>query len=152
MFWWRTTPEAASRYFPCLRTGDWARLQPSCSTPATARIRSVRKGRTRTRSILSPDDRFAIVDDLGLDETLVYKFDNDQRFALLRTIRNIAKADPGAGPRHFAFHPNGKFGYVVNEMRSTVSVFSYDGPAGAMHPLQTISTIPKDFTEHNEDC
>jgi 6-phosphogluconolactonase len=102
---------------------------------------------------LSPDNRFAIVDDLGLDETLVYKFDSTKGSLTLndpQIYTTLAKADPGAGPRHFAFHPNGKFGYVINEMQSTVSVFSYDGAAGVLRRLQTISAIPKDFSGHKE--
>jgi 6-phosphogluconolactonase len=100
---------------------------------------------------LSPDNRFAIVDDLGLDETLVYKFDSGKGLLTLNDPA-FAKAAPGAGPRHFALHPNGKFGYVINEMGSTVSVFAYDGAAVGLHPLQTISTIPKSFSTLNEDA
>lgn len=104
---------------------------------------------------LSPDNHFAIVDDLGLDETLVYRFDSAKGALTLndpQLYTTLAKADPGAGPRHFAFHPSGKFAYVVNEMGSTVSVFSYDGADGALRRLQTISTFPKDFSAHNDDA
>src|SRR5580692_3795134 len=104
---------------------------------------------------LSPDNHFAIVDDLGLDETLVYKFDSAKGALTLndpQLYTTLAKADPGAGTRHFAFHTSGKFAYVVNEMGSTVSVFSYDGADGALRRLQTISTFPKDFSAHNDDA
>lgn len=104
---------------------------------------------------LSPDERFAIVDDLGLDETLVYRFDRAKGSLTLndpQIYTTLAKADPGAGPRHFAFNPNGKFAYVVNEIQSTVSVLSYDGSAGVLRRLQTISTYPKDFSAHNDDA
>jgi 6-phosphogluconolactonase len=100
---------------------------------------------------LSPDNRFAIVDDLGLDETLVYKFDSSKG-SLTPNDPPFAKANPGAGPRHFVLRPDGKFAYVVNEMESTVSVFSYDGGAGVLRPLQTVSTFPKDFSGHNDDA
>lgn len=102
---------------------------------------------------LSPDNRFAIVDDLGLDETLVYRFDQTKGALTLndpQIYTTLAKADPGAGPRHFAFHPNGKFAYVVNEMQSSVYAFTYDSSAGVLHRLQTISSIPKDFSGHKE--
>jgi 6-phosphogluconolactonase len=98
---------------------------------------------------LSPDNRFAIVDDLGLDVSLVYRFDSAQG-ALTPNDRKFAKSDPGAGPRHFALHPNGQFAYVINEMQSTVSVFGYDGAGGVLRPLQTISTLPKGFSGHKE--
>lgn len=100
---------------------------------------------------LSPDNRFAIVDDLGLDETLVYKFDNTKG-SLTLNDPPFAKADAGAGPRHFALAPNGKFAYVIHEMGSTVSVFDYDAAAGVLRPIQTISTIPKGFAGLNEDA
>jgi 6-phosphogluconolactonase len=100
---------------------------------------------------LSPDNRFAIVDDLGLDETLVYRFDN-AKGTLVLNDPGFAKADAGAGPRHFALHPNGKFGYVINEMGATVSVFSFDAASGVLRPLQTISTIPKGFAGQNDDA
>jgi 6-phosphogluconolactonase len=100
---------------------------------------------------LSPDNRFAIVDDLGLDESLVYKFDA-AKGSLSLNEPNYAKTAPGAGPRHFALHPNGRFAYVVNEMQSSVSVFRFDAAAGVLHPLQTISTFPQDFSGHNDDA
>lgn len=100
---------------------------------------------------LSPDNRFAMVDDLGLDQTIVYKFDS-VKGALIPNGPQYGKADPGAGPRHFALNPNGRFAYVVNEMQSSVSVFGYDAAGGVLHPLQTISTIPKGFAEHNDDA
>src|SRR3984957_3535908 len=100
---------------------------------------------------LSPDNRFAIVDDLGLDETLVYRFDSASG-SLTANDPPFAHAAPGAGPRHFALHPNGNFGYVIDEMGSTVSVFSFDAAGGVLRPLQTISTIPKNFAGQNDDA
>jgi 6-phosphogluconolactonase len=102
---------------------------------------------------LSPDNRFAIVDDLGLDESLVYRFNSAKGSLSLndpQVYTTLAKADPGAGPRHFAFHPNGKFAYVINEMQSSVSVFGYDSSGGVLRRLQTISAIPTDFSGHKE--
>lgn len=100
---------------------------------------------------LSPDNHFAIVDDLGLDETLVYKFDS-AKGSLAANEPPFAKAAPGAGPRHFAFHPSGKFAYVIDEMGSTISVFQYNAPGGILHSVQTISTLPKDFSGPNDDA
>jgi 6-phosphogluconolactonase len=99
---------------------------------------------------LSGDNRFAIVDDLGLDQTLVYKFDSSKGL-LTGNDPAFVKAAPGAGPRHFVFRPDGKFGYVINEMGSTVAVFGYD-TAGVLHPLQTISTIPQTFKALDESA
>jgi 6-phosphogluconolactonase len=102
---------------------------------------------------LSADNRFAIVDDLGLDETLVYKFDDKNGSLALNDpliYTTLAKADPGAGPRHFVFSPNGKFGYVINEVQSSVSVFSYGSTEGVLRRVQTISALPEGFSGHKE--
>ena len=57
--------------------------------------------------------------------------------------------DPGSGPRHFAWHPSGRFLYAINELRSTVTVFRYDAARGALAPMQTITTLPDGFTGPN---
>jgi 6-phosphogluconolactonase len=98
---------------------------------------------------LSPDNRFAIAADLGLDELLVYHFD-PLRGTLSPNNPPFAKVEPGAGPRHLAFHPNGKFLYVINEMQSSVTAFSYDG--GALRNLGTVSTLPKEFKGNNDSA
>ncbi|HET6179295.1 MAG TPA: lactonase family protein [Candidatus Sulfotelmatobacter sp.] len=100
---------------------------------------------------LSLDNRFAMVDDLGLDELRVYKFDSSKG-SLAPNDPPFAKLDPGGGPRHFALHPSGKFGYVLTEMHSSVTVFSNDAKTGTLTPLQTISALPKDFTGRNDDA
>jgi 6-phosphogluconolactonase len=97
---------------------------------------------------LSRDNRFAIAADLGLDQLLVYRFDATKG-TLAPNDPPFAKLNPGAGPRHFAFHPGGKFGYVINEMQSTVTALSYDAGRGTFKELQTLSTLPKDFTGNN---
>ena len=94
---------------------------------------------------LSPDNRFAIVADLGLDEVKVYKFD-----AAAGTITPneppAAKVKPGSGPRHFSFHPNGKRAYVINEMGLAITAFKWNAKNGVLTETQTISTLPPDFT------
>jgi len=92
----------------------------------------------------SPDNRFVISADLGLDEVLIYRFDAGKG-TLTPNYPAFAVTSSGAGPRHFAFHPNGKFGYVIDEMLSTITAFSYDQASGALDVIQTISTLPQDF-------
>jgi 6-phosphogluconolactonase len=96
----------------------------------------------------SPDDRFALAADLGLDKLFVYRFNAD-RGTLTANNPPFVKLSPGAGPRHFAFHPSGKFVYVVSEMASTVTAFAYNAASGTLKELQTISTVPKDFKKEN---
>jgi 6-phosphogluconolactonase len=100
---------------------------------------------------LSPDNRFAYVDDLGIDGLLVYKFD-DRKGTLTSNGPKYATFDPGAGPRHFALHPSGKCAYVVSEMQGTVTAFSNDPATATLQHLQTISTLPKDFKGEIEDA
>src|SRR5438309_1084070 len=100
---------------------------------------------------LSPDNRFAFVDDLGLDELLVYRFDSSKGSLTPNDPPN-AKLDPGAGPRHFALHPSGKFAYVISEIKGTVTAFSTDLKSGTLHQEQTISTLPPDYSGPIEDA
>ena len=95
------------------------------------------------------DNRFAIAVDLGLDELLIYRFDA-KTGTLTPNNPPYAKLDPGAGPRHLAFHPSGKYAYVVNELQSTITTFSYDARHGILHKLKTVSTLPKDFSGSND--
>lgn len=98
----------------------------------------------------SPDNRFAVVTDLGLDEVLVYKLD-PAKGMLAPNDPPFAKTDPVAGPRHFDFSPDGRHVYVINEIGSSVTAFSWDARRGALSVLGTVSTLPKDFQGRN-DC
>jgi 6-phosphogluconolactonase len=96
----------------------------------------------------SPDNRFALSADLGLDQVLIYHFDP----ATSRLTPNnppFASLKPGTGPRHLAFSPDGKFAYVNGEMDSTVTTFAYDASAGTLKSLQTVSTLPAAFKGTN---
>jgi 6-phosphogluconolactonase len=97
---------------------------------------------------LSADNRFMIATDLGLDQALVYRFDASKGL-LTPNDPPSAKVNPGAGPRHFAFHPAGKYAYVINEIQSTVTAFRYERGKGLFHELQTVSTLPADFKGKN---
>ena len=91
---------------------------------------------------LDTNNKFAAVADLGMDEVLIYKFDASKS-VLTPNDPKSAKVKGGAGPRHFAFHPNGKFAYVINEINCTVTGFAYDGAKGALKEIETVSTLPK---------
>jgi 6-phosphogluconolactonase len=93
----------------------------------------------------SPDNRFAVAADLGLDKVFVYRLD-PLKATLTPNNPPSTSVAPGSGPRHFAFHPSGKYGYVINEMKSTVTAFTYDAAHGLLKEIQTITTLPKDFT------
>ncbi len=88
--------------------------------------------------------RFAVAADLGLDKVFIYRFD-DVKGTLAANDPPFAEVAPKSGPRHFAFHPGGRFGYVISEMANTVTAFEYDESAGSLKEIQTISTLPADF-------
>ena len=91
------------------------------------------------------DNRFAYAADLGLDKILIYRFDA-AKGTLTPNDPPFAQVEPGSGPRHFAFHPQGRFAYVINEMRCTVTTFGHDAARGALTAIQTISTLPQGQT------
>jgi 6-phosphogluconolactonase len=95
--------------------------------------------------VLSQDNRFVFVPDLGLDKVFSYRLD-PAKATLTANDPPFAEVPPGSGPRHFAFHPSGKFAYTVNEMKSSVTAFSYDRSKGALTALQTIANLPEDYT------
>jgi 6-phosphogluconolactonase len=95
---------------------------------------------------VSPDNRFVFVADLGLDKIFVYRFDAEKG-KLTPNDPPFATIQPGAGPRQFVFHPNGKFLYVVNELNSTLTIFKWAN--ATLTEVQTISTLPKEFTGTN---
>jgi 6-phosphogluconolactonase len=100
---------------------------------------------------LSPDNHFAVTSDLGLDKLLVYRFDASNGTLAVNNTP-VAELAPGSGPRHFVFHPKGKFLYAISEMGGTVTAFRYDARTGMLHSLQTISTLPKEFTGKNDSA
>ena len=85
------------------------------------------------------EGRFAVACDLGLDQILIHAL--DPAAATLKLHRAVA-VQPGAGPRHFALHPNSRFGYAINELDLTVTAFAWDAQAGTLAHLQTLSTLP----------
>jgi len=90
-------------------------------------------------TILSPDERFVFVADLGLDQVVIYRLDKD---AGKLHPHGHGTARPGAGPRHMVFHPGSQHLYVANELDSTVTLYDYDGARGTLRERQTIDTLP----------
>jgi len=93
---------------------------------------------------VSPDNRFVVSADLGTDQVYVYRFDASTG-TLEPNQPPYATVAPGSGPRHSAFDPHGPFGYVIQEMASTITAFAYDAARGQLNPVQTVSTLPADY-------
>lgn len=93
---------------------------------------------------VDPSGRYVLAVDLGLDQVLVYRFDAT-RGTLCPADTPFAKVAPGAGPRHLAFHPDGKYVYVINELNNTMNVLAWDSTRGELTAIQTLPTLPADF-------
>jgi 6-phosphogluconolactonase len=96
-------------------------------------------------TVISPDNRFLFVPDLGIDKIMIYRF-NAKNGTLKSGKQAFAETKPGAGPRHFTFHPNGKFAYVLEELSGSVTVFRYNAKSGELKSLQNISSLPDGFS------
>jgi len=93
---------------------------------------------------LDAQSSFAVVADLGLDKLLVYRFNPDSSSFSAQPTQE-ASVSPGGGPRHFVFHPNGHWAYVINEMNSTITVFDYEQVSGSLTSKQSVPTLPQNF-------
>lgn len=92
------------------------------------------------------ENRFAVAADLGLDKVLVYRLDPTEGTLTPNDPPSVS-VPAGGGPRHFAFHPGGKFAYTNNEITSSVTAFTYDAKNGVFKDIQTISTLPTSYKE-----
>lgn len=84
-------------------------------------------------------NQYAFVCDLGLDRVKIYKIDHEKKELV---EHGEAVCEPGGGPRHMKFHPDGKHAFVLNELAMSLSVFDYDASNGSMTLKQTVKTIP----------
>lgn len=94
---------------------------------------------------LTPDRNYVVACDLGTDKVYTYKVSEDGKLDLAVTY----KANPGTGPRHLVFHPNGKFAYLVGELTSEIVVLAYNAADGSFKTVQTVSSIPDTHTTFN---
>jgi 6-phosphogluconolactonase len=95
-----------------------------------------------------PAGRFAIVADLGIDKLMIYRFDADTG-TLTPNDPSFVDIEPGGGPRHFTFHPNGKFAYANLELSNKVVVFEYNQTNGTLTEIQSISTLPDGYAKES---
>ena len=95
-----------------------------------------------------PAGRFVLHVDLGLDRIFVWTFD-EKKGTLTANDPPAVALPPGDGPRHFHFHPNGRWLYSIQEEGSTVVLFDYDAGKGRLTPRRTVSTLPAGFAGSN---
>ena len=101
--------------------------------------------------VLDPTNRFAYSCDLGTDKIMIFRFDA-RNGKLLPGAPPWVQTKPGAGPRHLAFHPGGRYVVVLNELQSTVTAFARDPGKGSLKELRSLTTLPKDFIEANSSA
>jgi len=97
---------------------------------------------------LDRSNRHAVVADLGLDKLMIYDFD-PAAGALSPAVEPFYRTRPGAGPRHFTFHRDGKRAFCINELDSTLTAFDYDEQNGTLSERATVSTLPDDYKGNN---
>jgi len=134
--------------YPVLENGSLGELASLMKGSGHGPNKSRQEGPHAHEVVVSADNRFAFVPDLGLDHIRIYKIDpatarmtpNDPAFVQMK---------PGSGPRHLVFSGNEKFAYVISELASTITAFAYHPQDGSMTELQTVSTLPADFKGEN---
>ncbi len=94
-------------------------------------------------AVFSPDEKYLFTPDLGIDKMMEYKFNQSAKLPLVPASPSSILLNPGSGPRHFTFHPNKKFAYLIEELAGKVEVYKYDN--GRLKLVQTVITHPKDF-------
>ena len=90
-------------------------------------------------TVISADNKYLFVSDLGMDKVMIYAFEA-KTGKLTEAKQPFAESVPGSGPRHFTFHPNNKYAYLIEEMSGTVQAFQYNN--GSLKGIQRISTLP----------
>jgi 6-phosphogluconolactonase (cycloisomerase 2 family) len=96
-------------------------------------------------TVFSPNEDFLFLPDLGADKIRCYQFDSNKNQPLIEAEIPFLKSTLGSGPRHFTFHPNGKFGYCIEELSGTINAYKYQN--GTLDSIQRISTHTKNYTE-----
>jgi 6-phosphogluconolactonase len=107
-------------------------------------INSQRQEKAHVHSVVfSPDQRYLMTADLGMDKEMIYRFNPARAQPLSDAVDSFINTIPGSGPRHFIFHMKKPYAYLINELSGTVDAFHYDD--GSLINFQDISTHPDDF-------
>jgi 6-phosphogluconolactonase len=119
---------------------------PTCLKHSGTGAHPTRQQKSHVHSVTpSPDGRFVVVCDLGVDKVFTYVLDAATARLTPASPPFVATA-PGAGPRHFKFGGDGRHAYAINELDNTIAVYDYAAATGALTPRQVVPTLPADFT------
>jgi 6-phosphogluconolactonase len=134
--------------FPIKRDGSLGEASDMKQASGSSINRERQEGPHAHCILLDSTNRFAYSCNLGTDKIMIFRFDA-RNGKLLPAEPPWAQAKPGAGPRHLAFSPNGRYVFVLNELHSTVTAFKRDPAQGGLKELQTVNMLPKGFTGAN---
>lgn len=131
--------------FPVQSDGQLGEASQVVQHEGAGPIQSRQKGPHAHCILPDPSGDHVLSCDLGIDKILVYHLDTE-RGTLVPNALPYGQVNSGAGPRHLAFHPNGRYAYVINEIGCTLTAFAYDAARGALTAVDTQPTLPDDFT------
>jgi 6-phosphogluconolactonase len=136
--------------FPVQADGSLAEASDTVQQQGSS-IVADRQGEAHAHMIApSPDGGWVLVTDLGADKVVAYRIDSEAgTFGVGEGQRTESSVTPGAGPRHFAYSPDGTTIYVINELDSTLSSYTWNADSGSLAHRQTVPSIPSDFTDVN---
>jgi 6-phosphogluconolactonase len=101
---------------------------------------------------LDRNNRFAFAADLGIDKLMIYRFDDQTGKLAPNEAQAFFQSKPGAGPRHFTFHENGKFAFLINELDLTVTSLAYDEKLGTLKEIESVPTMPPGVSTTGVTC
>ena len=134
--------------FPIAQDGSLGKMSGLLEAHGSSVNSERQEGPHAHETVVSPDNRFLYVPDLGLDQIRIYRIDP----ATAKVTPNdpaFAKVDAGYGPRHMAFSADGRFAYVACELKSFVVVFAHDASDGSLKEISSVSTLPEGFKGEN---
>jgi 6-phosphogluconolactonase len=134
--------------YPIQADGKIGEVAQTIKNTGTVHLPQRQGGPHAHEVVFSPDGKYLLEADLGLDKIFVYRFD-PATGKLTPNDPPAGDLEPGAGPRHFAFHPNGRALYCINEIARTVTAFHWDPAKGSLTRFQSVPTEPEGFKGQN---
>jgi 6-phosphogluconolactonase len=133
-----------SGHATALPVGENGEIAPASSVvigEGAGPVESRQQGPHAHQVMLDPGQNFLLVPDLGTDRVMIYTFDPESGILTPNPVQPFFQLAPGSGPRHLAFHPDGKSLFIVNELNSTLTACIYNGADGTITEVNTISTV-----------
>jgi 6-phosphogluconolactonase len=127
--------------FPVLENGQIQAATSVAIGEGNGPVENRQEGPHAHQVMLDPSQGFLLVPDLGTDKVMIYAFDPESGQLSPNALQPFFKLAPGAGPRHLAFHPEGKYLYVVNELNATITACSWDPSEGKLTEINTLGTV-----------